>query len=307
MGDVKSTLALARATYQDLVRRQVYYLLLISFAAMIYLSRHITLFSFYQEMNLVREMGMATITFFGFLVVLLFSGSIVTSELEDRTAVTLLTKPISRASFLLGKFLGLVAAILPGVLILTCLLFLTLWLMASPALLDNDALMQAMTDPEQNPEPIPLLRDPDSMWGEVPGVATVIWRYFILRNGGVVLQGALLSYLQIVLIAAFGISFAAFFPVVVGAASTALLFILGNISSYMVAAVEQWNVGPLTAAGRALYYLLPNLGYFNLQTYYSEGKIITSRYLGFAAVYALTYTVAVFLVSCSAFRRREIR
>lgn len=307
MGELRTVGALARATYQDLVRRPVYYILLLGFAALIYLSRHITLFSFYQEMNLVREMGMATITFFGFLVVLLFSGSIVTNELEDRTAVTLLTKPISRASFLLGKFLGLVGAVAPGVFILTAQLFLTLWLMAAPPLLENDSLMQSMANPKENPQPIPLLRDPDSMWGELPGVGEVIWRFFILRNGGVVLQGALLCYLQIAIVAAFGVSLAAFFPIVVSAATTALLFVLGNISSYMLAAVEQWNVGVLTVAGRVLYYVLPNLGYFNLQTFYSEGKIISSRYLGFAAIYALIYTVAVFTVSCSAFRRREIR
>ncbi len=307
---------LAVATYQDIVRRPIYYIILLVLAAMIFLSQYVTLFSFYQEMNLVREMGMATITFFGFLLTIILSGIIVTNELEDRTAVTLLSKPISRSAFLVGKFFGLILAILPGVVILAGVLFVTLWLMALPAVYGNDGFLWVLAHPAPGGESsLPVLQRPWSeeggnagaVWGETRGSLAVCWRYFILNNGGVVLQGAALSYFQIVILAAVGISLAAFFPVVVSAASTALLFVLGNISSYMLAAVERWQIGAVSVAGRALYYLLPNLGYFNLQTFYGEGRMFSLRYLGFAAVYAAAYSVAVFLVSCAAFRRREIR
>ncbi|GEM_PF-1124727 len=310
-----SVRSLAAATYSDIVRRPLYYIVLLALAAMVFLSQYITLFSFYQEMNLVREMGMATITFFGFLLIVLLCGPIVTSELEDRTAVTLLSKPISRASFLLGKFFGLMGAVLPGVVVLAGVLFLTLWLMAMPTVLGNDAFFAALGKAHAGEGAIPVMRhawsaqggNSSAVWGEFRGTLEVIWRYFVLANGGVVFQGALLAIFQIAILAAFGISFAAFFPIVVSASATALLFILGNISSYMLAAVQRWEVGVLTAAGKVLYYLIPNLGYFNLQTFYSEGRIISARYLGYAATYALLYTVAVFVVSCSVFQRREIR
>src|SRR6185436_6228655 len=97
-------------------------------------SKFLTLFSFFQEMNMVREMGMATITFWGFIVIVISSGLVVTQELEDRTAVTLLSKPIQRSDFLLGKFAGLVLSLVPGIIILSGVLFLTLWMMASPKL-----------------------------------------------------------------------------------------------------------------------------------------------------------------------------
>lgn len=307
---------LAVATYQDIVRRPIYYIILLILAAMIFLSQYVTLFSFYQEMNLVREMGMATITFFGFLVTVILSGVIVTDELEDRTAVTLLSKPISRSSFLVGKFFGLILAVLPGVVVLAGVLFVTLWLMALPAVYGNDGFLWVLAHPEAGSgSPLPVLQqswsdqggNSGAVWSETKGSLAVCWRYFILTNGGVVLQGAVLSYCQIVVLAAVGVSLAAFCPVVVSAAATALLFVLGNISSYMLAAIERWQIGAVSAVGRALYYLVPNLGYFNLQTFYGEGRMFSLRYLGFATVYAATYSVAVFLVSCAAFRRREIR
>src|SRR6185503_10514243 len=123
---------LAFATYGDITRRPLYYILLFTFALAIFGSKFLTLFSFYQEINMVREMGLATITFWGFIII------VVTQELEDRTAVTLLSKPIQRTDFLLGKFAGLVVSLIPGMIVLAGVLFLTLWMMAIPKMPFHD-------------------------------------------------------------------------------------------------------------------------------------------------------------------------
>src|SRR5882672_259509 len=283
---------LAAATYGDVTRRPLYYILLFTFAFAIFGSKFLTLFSFYQEMNMVREMGMATITFWGFIVVVITSGLIVTQELEDRTAVTLLSKPIRRTDFLLGKFAGLVLALIPGIVVLSGVLFLTLWMMAYPRLPVHDRdLMLAGHDGRS-----PLM----TVW-------RITWENFILRQSGVVLEGALLSFFQTAVLAAVAVSFSAFFPTVVSVGATTLVFIFGNVSSYMLASVENLKVGALTTAGRAASYLVPNLGYFNLQMYFSEGKIISLQYLGLSCAYTALYVTAVFLVSCSLFQKREVR
>src|SRR5438876_8288656 len=113
-----SVRTLAAATYGEITRRPLYYILLFSFGAAVFFSKLLTLFSFYQEMNMVREMGIATLTFWGFIIIVITSGIVVTQELEDRTAVTLLSKPIRRSDFLLGKFLGLWLSVIPGVIVL---------------------------------------------------------------------------------------------------------------------------------------------------------------------------------------------
>jgi len=285
--------ALAQATYGDIVRKPVYLILLVSFAVAIFFSKLLTLFSFYQEMNMVREMGMATLTFWGFIVIVITSGLIVTEELEDRTAVTLLSKPLRRSDFLLGKFLGLEASLVPGIAVLGGVLFLTLFFMKLPHLPLSDKLV-ADNLREKNIGPFQT-------------TLSVLWSAFVVEQGGVVLEGALLAFLQCSILSALAVSFSAFFPVVVSVAATTLVFILGNISSYMLASVEKMNVGPLTWGGRAFAYVLPNLGYFNLQTYFSEGRIISFRYLGLSALYASLLVGAIFLVTCSLFQKREVR
>jgi ABC-type transport system involved in multi-copper enzyme maturation permease subunit len=276
---MSSIRTLAAATYGEITRRPLYYILLFSFAAAILLSKLLTLFSFYQEMHMVREMGMATLTFWGFIVVVLVSGTVVTQELEDRTAVTLLSKPLRRSDFLLGKYCGIMLALVPGLLVLAGTLLLTLWLMAQAKLpLDDVAVAEGLK----------------KGIGPFATAWQITWDHFMAAQGGVVLEGAALSFFQVV-------------PTVVSVGATTLVFILGNISSYMVASVENLSAKPLTAAARFFGYLAPNLGYFNLQTYFSEGRIISLRYMVLSAVYAGLYVGAVFLVSCSLFRTREVR
>jgi len=67
------------------------------------------------------------------------------------------------------------------------------------------------------------------------------------------------------------------------------------------------SAGLLSSTARAASYLVPNLGYFNLQMYFSEGKIISIHYLGLSFAYTALYVIAVFLVSCSLFQKREVR
>jgi ABC-type transport system involved in multi-copper enzyme maturation permease subunit len=286
------TSTVARATYGDVTRRPIYGILLFSFAVAVFFSRILVLFSFYQEVQMVREMGMATLIFWGFLVLALTSGLVVTQELEDRTAVTLLSKPIRREHFLLGKYAGLLASLIPGFLLLAATLFLTLWIMVSPHL---------------------PVRDRDVALGLERGLspfATVwnaTWSRFIVEQGGVVLQGAFLSFLQCALLGSIAVSAAAYFPVVVSVGLVTAVFVLGNVCSYMLASIETLGIAPLSAAGKAATTLFPNLGYFNLQTYFSEGRMISAGYLGWSIAYAGLYAGAVFLVTCALFRKREVR
>lgn len=287
-----ATRTVAAATYGEVVRRPLYYILLVSFCVAVFLSKFLTLFSFYQEMNLVREMGVATLVFWGFIITVVLSGVVVTQELEDRTAVTLLSKPIRRSDFLLGKYLGLVLSLVPGLFVLACVLLLTLWTMAWPHLPFRDQ---------------DLVEDVARGSSVFASNWSVVWHAFVAREGASVFGGALLAFLNGAVVAALAVSLSAFLPVVVSVSATALLFIVGNLSGYLLASLERLGSGALSAAGRVLSYAFPNLGYFNLQSHFSEGTILSIRYLGFASVYAAMYVAVVFLVACSLFEKREIR
>ena len=276
----------AWATYAETVRRPIFYILLFAFAFLVFFSQFIALYSFKQEANMIREMGVASCSLWGFLIIVIVSGLTVTAELENRTAVVMLSKPIGRNEFLLGKYFGLTGAVLTGVLFLGGVLFLTLWWRFGQSIMDS-----------------PMFQD-EVLRGR--GTFSLLWEAFIRDNLIVVVQGLLLTALQMAILCALCVSFAAFLPHPVNVTLTAILFILGNISSYMVGSISRLEIAPLTGLVRFFSWVMPNLGYFNLQSHFGEGRIISISYLLASSGYAVLYIVTVFFVAGSMFGRREI-
>lgn len=100
-------LIIARMTLTEAVRDKILYSVLIFALAMIGSSTVLVTMSLGGEGRMVKDLGLACITLFGVLIATFIGISLVSREIERRTIFTLLSKPVRRAEFLLGKFLGL--------------------------------------------------------------------------------------------------------------------------------------------------------------------------------------------------------
>lgn len=281
-------LSIARATHAQIVRTGIFYLTLFIFAIFIYLSQILTLFTFYMEAQTIIQMGIASISLWGFILIVITCGNIVSSELEDRTALMLLSKPISRTQFLVGKYFGLMFAILKGAVFLALVLLLTLWLKFGMPILDSEDyhyLVQVKKMP----------------WYQY------FYDYFIKPKIFVALQGILLSFLQVSVIACLGCIFFAFFSVALAVSLVSAIFILGNICSYIFVSLDNIKFIPFKILAMAIYYLFPNLGYFSLQSYFSQGKVVSAGYMLLMIIYALLYVTTAMVIATKLFSRREIR
>jgi ABC-type Na+ efflux pump permease subunit len=63
---------------------------------------------FDAQIKFVKDAGCGSIGVFGFFIALLSTAQLIPQELHNRTIYTILAKPVRRAEFLLGKFLGVV-------------------------------------------------------------------------------------------------------------------------------------------------------------------------------------------------------
>jgi len=61
--------------------------------------------------RMVADLGLATVQLAGLILAVFMTGSVISREIEDRTAATVLSKPVGRVGFILGKFLGVGLAI----------------------------------------------------------------------------------------------------------------------------------------------------------------------------------------------------
>src|SRR5438094_4150527 len=75
-------------------------------------------FTFDEDVKMVRELGYDTIMLAAVVFSVVAASMSISEEIEGRTAVTVMSKPVSRRHFLLGKFAGslLAALLMTGVL-----------------------------------------------------------------------------------------------------------------------------------------------------------------------------------------------
>lgn len=104
---VRRTLAIARNAFREAVRDRVLYNLvlfvLLLTAGAIYLGE----LSAGQETKIIIDLGLSAMLLFGVFIAIFVGVGLVYKEIERRTLYAILTKPIGRGQFLVGKFLGL--------------------------------------------------------------------------------------------------------------------------------------------------------------------------------------------------------
>lgn len=126
--------AIAGNTFVESVRQPVYGALVGSAIALILVSPYITMFTLQQSPRLITDMGLATVLLAGLLLAAFTASSVISHELENRTVLTVLAKPVGRGEFIIGKFIG----VLLGLTVATYLLSLALVLTVSGGALEAD-------------------------------------------------------------------------------------------------------------------------------------------------------------------------
>jgi ABC-type transport system involved in multi-copper enzyme maturation permease subunit len=120
---------IALNTYRETVRDKVLYNLVLFALIMIGSSYILGQISIYQEVKIIKDLGLAAIAVFGTAIAIFIGVGLVAKEIDKRTLYSLLTKPITRHQFLLGKFFGLCLTLAVNVVIMSVGLYALLFYM----------------------------------------------------------------------------------------------------------------------------------------------------------------------------------
>ena len=134
-------------TFRQTVRQRVFFNVAVFGAGMVALAFVVSFLSYGYQFRVVRSIGLSGVAVALNLLALLMSVTLVHQEIDRKTLFVVLTRPVTRSQYVLGRFLGLVAA-LAVVLVGFSLVYLVALQMATgkPTLLDVVAL--AATLPE---------------------------------------------------------------------------------------------------------------------------------------------------------------
>ena len=104
-------ISIAFNTFRESIREKLLYNLLIFALLMIGSSILLTRLTVGEWDRLIINLGLSSMNFFGVLIAIFVGISLVSKEIDKKTIYTILSKPVPRYEFLLGKYLGLSAAL----------------------------------------------------------------------------------------------------------------------------------------------------------------------------------------------------
>ncbi len=110
--------AIALNTFREAIRDRILYLLLFFSLLMIAASRLLSLLTVGSEIKIIKDLGLSAISVFGLLTSVFVGVSLVFKEIEKRTLYTLLTSPVRRFQFVVGKFAGLLSVLAMNVVLM---------------------------------------------------------------------------------------------------------------------------------------------------------------------------------------------
>ena len=125
-------LSIALNTFRENLREKLLYNLLffalLMIGSSILLSR-ITLGDYHR---LILDLGLASINLFGVLIAIFVGIGLVSKEVDRKTIYTIVSKPIPRYAFLVGKYCGLVITLLANTVVMVIGLLIVLQVMDVP-------------------------------------------------------------------------------------------------------------------------------------------------------------------------------
>ncbi len=108
---IKAIATIAQNTLRESLRDRILLVLLVFGALLIGTSVFLGSVSLDQDSKIIIDFGLFGIFFFGVVITIFLSSISTVKELEQRSAYTVLTRPIERSWYIMGKFFGLLATL----------------------------------------------------------------------------------------------------------------------------------------------------------------------------------------------------
>jgi len=224
-----------------------------------------------QDIKIIKDLGLAAIGTFGLMIAVFIGIGLVWKEVDKRSIYGILSKPVRRHEFILGKFAGLLLTLGVNVLVMTvafyAVLALNAW-MASPEAL------AAMKVPPLDPA---------------------------------MLKAVLLIAVELTLVTALALFFSTFSSPFLSAGLTVGLWVIGHFNADFRNFGDIVDSRTAVWLTRGLYYLLPNFSWFDIKAQVVWGEPVPMMDVALAVIYGLVYVALVMTGALAIFARRDFK
>ena len=319
---MRQLFTLSKNTFIETLRQPVYTVIIIFALFLFLISPLVTMYTMDDDNKLLREIGLSTLFLTGLFIAIFSASGVVAEEIENKTIITILSKPVQRPIFIIAKFLGVTAAVVLAHYICTIALLMAIrhgcletaddmydWTVISTAggsvvltfLLS--AFFNYAYDWRFSSTAIILAAVFATLAIAVLSFIDRNWQFNPQNNGinAMDVYGTILLLLAAIIIVALAVAFSSRFNIVVTLSACVGIFLLGLISDYTFGRFAETQIW--ARIGR---YLVPNLQIFWISDAIYEGSVVPIKYVLISACYALCYTTAILALAIAFFQRRQV-
>jgi len=313
---------IAKNTFIETLRQPIYSVIIIVALFLLFISPSLAMYTMSDDNKLLRELGLSTLFLTSLFIAIFSASGAVADEIENKTIITVLTKPVQRPIFIIAKFLGVAAAVVLAHYICTIALIMAI----------RHGVIESVNDPHDWTVIVTAAvilgasfllcvffnYTYDWKFSSTAIVLTAVfatfgiiflafidqnWQFNPKENGinALDVYGSVLLLLAAMIIVALAVALSARFNIVVTLSACIGIFLLGLISDYAFgrfAETKLWaKIGRL---------LVPSLQIFWISDAIYEGSDIPLKYILITATYALCYTVGILALAVALFQRRQV-
>jgi len=264
--------AIARVTAKEGFSQPLFWVAIALGAVLLLLFPFLPYNTFGEDVKVVKDSGLTLILVLAILMSVWTASVSVADEIDGRTALTLLSKPVSRRQFILGKFLGVITPALAMFIILGGLFLATVSYKVK-----HEARESSKSEPTWN-------ECQREMVHIVPGLA--------------------LAFLETVTMASIAVALSTRLPMIPNLVICVTIYVLGHLSQMFADAFRESRL--VSFFGQFIATVLPNLDDFNIQVAVSSGAPVGWDYVGAVAIYCAIYSTVAMLVALLLFEDRDL-
>ena len=119
---------LAFATFGEAIRRKILLIFLVVSIAMMVLFFAFSQFNAYQQLVIIKSTGLGLISITGLFISVILGINLIPNEIDKRTIYTILSKPVSRWQFIVGKFIGALMTVFVNILAMGVVFYIFVWI-----------------------------------------------------------------------------------------------------------------------------------------------------------------------------------
>jgi ABC-type transport system involved in multi-copper enzyme maturation permease subunit len=294
------TLVIVRHTFLESVVQPIFLLLLALGGGVLVIFGLLPFFTLGEDTVMFKAVALDMVLLLALVITLFATSKSIYEEIEDRTMLTLMSKPVRRWEVLIGKYFGIILAALLAIVILGIIAAVCIWYR-----IPGDYLLRSYTMDDREMKKI--------------------FDYRLMHLAGFI-PSLLLVWMEVSVLAAIGVALSTRFSLVFNLPAVIVIYVAGNLTRFLFPLTGQSTVikGLSWIAATVLPYLAtfdlrtltvyhtiavrnsqfwPSPGTSNLDVVY-PGQIWS--YVGIAALYGIAYTIFALSAGMWLFKTREL-